>query len=339
MYWKMAIIFVLLFLLFTPALSQIAIEWEMLPASDGDNLTYPFDKTSVATNDYKISLGIPLVLASKKEDTTKVPTLVLSNALFYSNKHLIVEKWPNYQDSVFNLKNTYDHLVSFGYSATLTKTLNKYWSILGIAGFTYAGFSPDKYRLKDIGINGGIAGVKKWDSGWTLGFGLYYGRLTGVDALMPIIIVQKKTEHTILNISLPSAMSYWYIFNNKINFGLTAEINGDMYIEPGAKVAQYDKNGQLKSTKNNIGLAYSAVTIGPALKYSIMDGVSIIARTGLSFARRYQYWIPDDEEVQRWPDIGDPSWMDLTGHDYSGEKIEFPMKSNFFFKLTVGVGI
>jgi hypothetical protein len=182
--------------------------------------------------------------------------LVLSNALFYSNKHLIVENWPEYelsgQDTVLNLKDTYDHLVSFGFTATLTKTLSKHWSIMGIVGFTYAAVNPDKYRLKDIGINGGLAGMKKWDSGWTLGFGLYYGRLTGMDALVPIIIVQKKTEHTMLNISLPRAMSYWYIFNKKIYLGLVTEINGDMYSYVGVKVDQYDKNGELKSSDNNI---------------------------------------------------------------------------------------
>ena len=110
-----------------------------------------------------------------------------------------------------------------------------------------------------------------------------------------------------------------------------------MYSFVGVKVDQYDKDGQLKSTGNNIGLAYSAVTIGPALKVSVVEGVSIIARVGLAFARRYQYWIADEEEVQRYN--ANPQWVPLTGHDYSGEKVEFPMKSNAFFKITLGLGI
>jgi hypothetical protein len=73
------------------------------------------------------------------------------------------------------------------------------------------------------------------------------------------------------------------------------------------------------------------------LKYSVVDGVSVIARAGLTFARRYQYWIPDEEEVWRYND--NPRYVPLTGHDYSGEKVEFPMKSNIFFKITLGLGI
>lgn len=331
----------LVFFLSIPAFGQIALEWEMLPESDGNNLNYPFDNTSVTTNDYKISVGIPIILASTKVDTTEVPILVLSNGLFYSNRHLVVKNWPEYtvdgQNTLLNLKQTYDHLVSFGYSATLTKTLNKRWSLMGIAGFSYAAISPDKYRIKDLGFNGGIAGIRKWESGWMFGFGLYYGRLTGVDALLPLILVQRKTEHTILNITLPSDMSFWYIFNNKLYLGLIAQLNGDMYSYVGIKVDQYDKNGQLKSTDNNIGLAYSAITIGPAVKISIINGVSVILRAGMAFARRYQYWIPDEEEVWRYPE--DSDYLSLTGYDYSGEKVEFPMKSNTFIKITFGLGI
>ena len=57
----------------------------------------------------------------------------------------------------------------------------------------------------------------------------------------------------------------------------------------------------------------------------------------MAFARRYQYWIPDEEEVWRYPE--DSDYLLLTGHDYSGEKVEFPMKSNAFVKITFGLGI
>ena len=96
MTFKIIVILMIVFFLSIPVFVQIALEWEMLPESDRDNLNYPFDNTSVTTNDYKRNVGVLIVFASTKVDTAKVPTLVLSNSLFYSNRHLVVKNWPEY---------------------------------------------------------------------------------------------------------------------------------------------------------------------------------------------------------------------------------------------------
>ena len=325
-----------------PVFGQISLEWEMLPQTDGDDLTVPFDKTNVKVHDFRINLGLPIVLSTTEIDGEQTPSLVLSNSLFYSNKHLDVNNWGVYslnaaQQYDLELKDTYDRLISFGYSATLLKTISPKWSVLGIGGFTYAAINPDKFKMENMGIVAGLAGLHSWNSGWTVGFGLYYGRLTGADQLLPILIVQWETEQNTLDITLPSGITYWHKFNQKVSVGLLAELTGDMYSDVGQKIDQYDKAGQLESDGNNIGLAYSSVTFGPAAKISLMEGVAVILRTGIAFARRYQYWIPEKQEVLRYQ--ASPDYVNLTGHDYSGENVEFPIKSSGFIKITFGLGI
>ena len=340
---KARIMIVLLTLLFLtiPTFGQIALEWGLLPQTEGKDLSVPFDQTKVTANDFKINLGVPVVLSTVDNGTENEPSLVLINNIFYGNKHLEVNNWPFYsldeqQNYKLNFMGSYDHLVSFGYSAMLMKRVSAKWSLLGMGGFTYAGVSPDEYKTKDIGFNGGFAALRKLKSNWSWGIGLYYSRLTGADAILPLIIIEKETEKSTISITLPSDINYWYHLNKKLSLGLLAQLEGDLYTFSETS-NQYDENGQLVSTDNKVGLAYSALTLGPAFKFSLSNGIALIVRTGMSLARRYQYWVPDENQPLRYN--ASPYYLSLTGHDFSGEEIDFPMKKTAFIKLTLGFGI
>ena len=150
-------------------------------------------------------------------------------------------------------------------------------------------------------------------------------------------MIQRETKQSILDISLPNEINYWYHFNQKTSWGLLSQLEGDMYSFIGEKVNQYDKNGQLVSSDNRIGLAYSSVTFGPAVKVSLLKGVSVIMRTGVALSRRYQYWLPEEQEMLRYKDH--PAYINLTGHDYSGEEVDFPIKNSGFFKVSMLFGV
>ena len=335
------ILFVLSFITI-PAFGQIALEWGLLPQADGDDLLVPFDKSNVTANDFKISIGLPLIYSTTENNNAQDPSFVLLGNVFYGNKHLEVNNWPYYtldseQNYTLNLTNTYDHLVSFGGSIIAIKKLSEKWSLLGIGGFTYAGINPDKYRTEDMGLAGGFSGIRKWNKKWSFGLGLLYSRLTGADAVLPMIIIERETEKSTLAVTLPSEFKYWYHQNKKISFGLTAQLEGDMYDYTGLKVNQYDESGNLESTDNKVGLAYSSLTLGPAIKLSSSFGVALVIRAGIAMTRRYQYWLPKEKEMLRYG--ANPDYEMLTGHDYSGEEIDFPMKKTGFIKVTVGIGL
>ena len=328
----------------TPVLGQVAVEWGLLSKAEGDNLEHPYDKTNVTAKDYKVILGLPIPITVEETDGDEEVTFLISNSLFYSYKDLEVNNWPTYtRDSVgeyhLNLETTHDRLISFGYSATLMKKINDRWSGLAIAGFTYAGINPDEIKTEDTGIQCALGAMYswKWEAKWSLGSGGYYSRLTGEDELLPLIIVKRETEDSVLDITIPSKINYMYKLDNTVSLGFSALLEGDMYSYVGAKVNQYDEDGNLVSTDNKIALAYSSLTIGPAVKVTLFETGALLIRSGISTFRRYQYWLPERKEVWRYPASAD--YVALTGHDYSGEPVEFPMKRTWFIKATLGIGI
>jgi len=341
MKFKVVLIVCLIVFMTLPSIGQITAEWEMLPKSDGEDLNVPYDKTEITVNDFKISIGLPVILRYREIDANKVPTLILGNSLSYSSKHLNVNNWPSYsidqqQNWQINLINEYDHLMSFGYTGTLTKIISAKWSLTGIAGFTYAAIDPKVYRMQDLGYLGGFEATHQWESGWSMGFGFFYGRLTGQAQLLPLIVLRKQTRRSTLDINVPSQIGYWYHINQKVSLGFQAQLGGDTYNFIGVKADQYDENGQFLSSGNEIGLAYSAVTLGPELQVLFARNITLTVRTGLVASRRYQYWVSERNEVLRYQESAD--FEALTGHNYSGEAVEFPMKSTGYIKISVGFG-
>jgi len=325
-----------------PAFTQIAVEWELLPETSGDNLDVPYDRTEVKARDYRLAVGLPMVLSTSEVDGEEAPVMILTHSAFYSRKYLDVANWPEYSldsdgDFRLELSESSDKLISFGYTASLAKTFSPRWSALGIAGFTYAGVEPDKYRVGDMGLATGVAAMHSWTSGWTLGLGLYYSRLTGSSMLLPLVLVQHQTERSALSITVPGDIAYWYHPNPRASVGLLAQLQGDMYTFVGQRVNQYDRGGQLESTDNKVGLAYSSLTLGPAVRVPLGQGFAAVVRCGVAMARRYQYWLMDEQEALRY--AAHPDYVPLTGRDYSGDKVEFPIDTSAFLKVSLGLGL
>ena len=104
--------------------------------------------------------------------------------------------------------------------------------------------------------------------------------------------------------------------------GLLAQLQGGMYTFVGERVDRYDSSGQFVSSGNKVGLAYSSFTLGPALKAPLGKGIAAVVRVDVAMSRRYEYWRMEEQEALRYG--AHPDYVSLTGHDYSGERIESP---------------
>ena len=57
----------------------------------------------------------------------------------------------------------------------------------------------------------------------------------------------------------------------------------------------------------------------------------------MAVGRRYEYWLPEKEDILRYS--ANPDYLNLTGHDYSGEEVKFPIKNAGFIKIAFGFGM
>jgi len=218
----------------------------------------PFNQ-SVETNEYKFFINIP---AQLKNDRT-----ILVNGLTYSAVTPFAENDLNNSIDRQNL-----HLVD--YQLILIQRLKKEWTGIVVLNPALSSTFNTWLESDDLIFNVTLQLVKMKSKDFNYGFGVARTARFGESRFLPILQLTKANKNSTLQVFLPRQISYDYHFGN-IDVGAQISVEGSEY-NANYSVLNFN-NFEVPVDK----LAYSRITFGPKLSYSLNDLVRIEVLGGL----------------------------------------------------------
>ena len=216
-----------------------------------------------------------------------------------------------------------ENFLRLGYDAVLSRRLSSSWTLKGMGGTVLSVDEVADATPGDVWFRGGAQLDHTTRSGWTMGLGLLYSQLTGHSAFLPVVNLQSPASSAgwRLQVLTPNA-SLWYRFRNTaVEWGVMAEIDGTEYRLLDRRAVLYDSQGEIIDPKTDVSLAYSVVTVGPAVRLVEAQSVSAFFQLGMTMRRHYRFRSLDQSQTLVLPPgatIG------------AGEKLDFELERSTF---------
>ncbi len=197
-----------------------------------------------------------------------------------------------------------DDFTSLGYRALFDHRLaDSKWSLGFVAGATLSADKVSEADLGDLEFVGGPQATYHFDSGLSLGLGLYYQEFLGEPMVLPFPFVRYMSgdrKHR-ASIAGPRA-SYAYGFAKGHSIGLFAQLSGYNFKILSQTYADHDADGNVIDPAREVALAYSSFVLGPSYVYSPMPLIDVRLEGGWVFARRFEFVDQDSNDPIRLND-------------------------------------
>ena len=273
----------------------------------------------------------PLVLGWTGSDSQQLPTRQLLNRFTFRKENIEVDEdtpITSFQPAMRaagarELAFKTENFIRLGYEAVYLQRLSSRWQFTGIGGTQLSVNDLDGAGLGDLAFRAGVLLDYSTRSGWTLGLGALYAQLTGENAIVPLVHLEKANRGQTwkLELRVPRVSLWYHPRNSAVEYGLLGELDGSEYRLLDRKATLYDRRGQIVEEDADVSLAYSVFTLGPAAKLTEAQGISAFLQLGMAASRRYDFRAPDENET-----LAIPADAPLG----AGEKLDFKLKRAAF---------
>ena len=180
-----------------------------------------------------------------------------------------------------------EKLYSISYRLTLIHNFSKKWSTNILFKPTLASdmenIDSEHYTFQ----YGGVV-VYKLNEHTDLGLGASYNNDFGEPTLLPVLKYKHRMyDKLIVDIILPKYAQLVYLLNNRVNFGIGASISGNHY-----RISKDESPAKGNSFK------YSAIALGPKVKYMFTEKVSLNLSGGILANRIYETYDPSNDQLK-----------------------------------------
>lgn len=289
----------------------------------------PALKLEVATLDLVVSH--PLVLSWKKQRGQRVPARILTSNFTFRKENIEAE---TEQDiAAFGLEDAASKRVVFstenfirvGWKGVYVERFAVGWSLSGIGGGLLSVNDLDRAGPGELALQAGLMLDHSTASGWTLGLGALYNQLTGENAFLPLMHLEKASRSGTLRLALQvPRVALWYRPGQAaVEYGLMGELDGSQYRLLDLEATLYDRQGRVAGEKTDVSLAYSLFKFGPALKLAEVDGLAAFLQLGYAAARRYEFRATDENKTLVLPPDAPVG---------AGEELDFGVRSSLFVR-------
>lgn len=211
-------------------------------------------------------------------------------------------KWTDFQaTSGITEDDMPENLQSVELAMGLVHRISGKWSVMGrISGGVKSDFEDVSSR--DIVFGGLLSATCNYGKGKNLGIGLAYSDSFGSPTVFPILMVKWATSGNLyFNGTLPVQFTGGYRVNDKLSFGIKAEVNGHQY-----RLTE-------KLPWNDSVLNYSQILAGPFVQYKFTQKARLTLKFGAVTGQKMEFKDKDDtDKVLAEKDFEDSTFATIT---------------------------
>ncbi|GEM_PF-4779665 len=265
----------------------------------------------------EVEFSFPLFAAYDTQGRHKIPKRALISKLKYQSKIT--------QEVLFTLRD--EHFNGLNYTGVyLQRIASSPWYLNLIGGVGIAADDLGAVSGSDAKFQAGLYFDRHSRDGWTWGLGFIFSQFTGDNLVIPMVHLARESDRFKFELLVPK-ISFDYKLNSQTTFGLVGGLEGSLYTVTDREATLFDEDGNVVKENVGVELAFSEFKIGPQLKFTPNPGVVLSLQVGVSTARRFEFLAKDEGETLRF----------APGTDGAGQKADFDIEPNAFFKAAVSL--
>ena len=268
-------------------------------------LAQDFQLAGVAYN-YFPKISFQNGVGNQQISFTEASTFLSIPIQFSNDKTTIVNtvKYTHLRPSLQDLplispKEDDEQLHKLSYSFLLLHKFNEKWTFITRLMPLIASDFKDSFSQDDLFFQGAALLSRKMNEHLTLGAGAVYTVQTGEPRFLPVLQVKYEKEKHLVDIVLPSYVTYLYTVDKKenISLGFHAKFEGARY---NISIDEF-----IEGTPDAIdSVIYARANAGALLRFKIFKKFHLDVSGGISTARRYQFETDQNQSFNFDPTAG-----------------------------------
>lgn len=258
-----------------PALS---VSYDLLPyqdfkesvvqSVDGNDTTY-FNDPQAQLRKFKASLTYPVVLSKGRT--------VLVNDLSYQ---LILFRYRGIETPL-------ERLHAASYTLMLQHGLSRKWSVWALATPSLASDLKAEVSENDFNMQAATIFIRHFSERLSVGFGAAYSTQFGSAIPIPVLAFDWNNGRNVMARGIiPVSLEFWYRPDRRLDLGLVLSGDGNNFRGDSEIYQVVDPE-----------LRYTMMTIGPAAKITLFNGVKVHVEGGVVGLHRFEFFDGDDEHA------------------------------------------
>ena len=257
---------------------SFSISYDLLPYQDFDNPIM----ADASGND-------TTYLENPQAQLRKLRTSLSYPIVFSKGRTVLVNEF-SYQLIEFRYRQLgypLERLHSASYTLMLQHRLSTGWSVWALGTPSLASDLKAEVSENDFNFQAAAVFIRHFSSRFSLGIGTAYSTQFGSAEIVPILAFDwNNGKNLMAKAILPVSLEFWYRPSNRLDVGLLLSGDGNNF-RGDPDIYQVE----------NPELRYTMLTVGPAAKVKLYEGVFLTCEAGLLGLHRFEFYDDDTEDT------------------------------------------